>query len=285
VHAAADRLEFAPPHPPGLVRGLALAMLAHAVLVAALTWGVKWNRDTPVVASVEAELWSALPQPAAPPPVEAPPPAPPEPERTRPEPPPPREADIALEKEKKARELKEKERRLQEEQREREKQRKEAEKAAERKKTEQKKAAEERKRQEQEARKREAEKDARELEKQRKANLERMTRGLTGSAGGSNDTGSQARASGPSASYAGRIVARVRPNIVFTDAISGNAEADVEVRAAPDGTILSRRLVKSSGVKAWDEAVLKAIDKTETLPRDVDGRVPPSLVIVFRPKD
>jgi colicin import membrane protein len=31
--------------------------------------------------------------------------------------------------------------------------------------------------------------------------------------------------------------------------------------------------------------VLKAIDKTERLPRDTDGRVQPSLVIGFRPKD
>ena len=37
--------------------------------------------------------------------------------------------------------------------------------------------------------------------------------------------------------------------------------------------------------KAWDDAVLRALDKTETLPRDVDGRVPPSLTIGFRPQD
>jgi len=41
----------------------------------------------------------------------------------------------------------------------------------------------------------------------------------------------------------------------------------------------------SSGNKAWDEAVLKAIDKTATLPRDEDGRVPSVLEISFRPKD
>ena len=34
-----------------------------------------------------------------------------------------------------------------------------------------------------------------------------------------------------------------------------------------------------------DEAVLRAIDKTEVLPRDTDGRVPPSLEISFRPRD
>ena len=33
------------------------------------------------------------------------------------------------------------------------------------------------------------------------------------------------------------------------------------------------------------QAVLKAIDKTATLPRDEDGRVPPVLEISFRPKD
>jgi colicin import membrane protein len=59
----------------------------------------------------------------------------------------------------------------------------------------------------------------------------------------------------------------------------------VEVRASPDGTIVARKLIQSSGVKAWDEAVLRAIDKTEVLPRDTDGRVPSPLEISFRPKD
>jgi colicin import membrane protein len=31
--------------------------------------------------------------------------------------------------------------------------------------------------------------------------------------------------------------------------------------------------------------VLRAIEKTKTLPPDTDGRVPPVLVIGFRPKD
>ena len=53
--------------------------------------------------------------------------------------------------------------------------------------------------------------------------------------------------------------------------------------AAPDGTILSRRLVKPSGNAAWDEAVLRAIDRTETLPKDDNGRVPSSIVIGFTP--
>ena len=45
------------------------------------------------------------------------------------------------------------------------------------------------------------------------------------------------------------------------------------------------KVVRSSGFKSWDDAVVKALTKTETLPRDTDGRVPATLVISFRPKD
>ena len=72
---------------------------------------------------------------------------------------------------------------------------------------------------------------------------------------------------------------------VFTEDIAGNAVAEVEVRTTPGGSITSQRLVKSSGNKAWDDAVIKAIIRTETLPLDTDGRVPTPLIIEFRPKD
>ena len=62
----------------------------------------------------------------------------------------------------------------------------------------------------------------------------------------------------------------------------GNAAAEVEVRATPGGSIMSTRIVKSSGHADWDAAVLRAIDKSGTLPRDSDGRVPETMVIVFR---
>lgn len=94
------------------------------------------------------------------------------------------------------------------------------------------------------------------------------------------------KSSGPSASYGGRIRARIKPNITFDpSSIAGSPATEVEVRCAPDGTIVSRNLVKSSGVKEWDNAVLKAIDKTEILPRDVDGRVHSPLLLIFRPQD
>lgn len=284
MNAAADRLDFVPPPSPGLTRALGLAVLAHALLLAALTWGVSWKRDTEIPA-VEAELWSSIPQQAAPKLVEVPPE--PEPE-LKPAPPPPQAdpgpsaAEIALAREK---ERKRKEK-LEQEQRLKEKLALEKKRQQE-KQAQDKKAAEEKKKQELEAQKKDKlkeQQEAQKLEKQRQENLKRMA-GLAGASGSPNASGSALKSSGPSASYAGRIIGRVKPNIVFTEDIVGNPSAEVEVRTAPDGTIVGRKLLKSSGSRAWDEAVLKALDKTEVLPRDTDGRVPPALVITFRPRD
>ena len=129
-----------------------------------------------------------------------------------------------------------------------------------------------------------AQQDVKKMEAQRTDNLKRIA-GLAGATGALASTGTALKSSGPSAGYAGRIVAIIKPNIVFADDVAGNPTAELEVHAASDGTITSRKLLKSSGVKSWDDAVLRAIDKTEKLPRDVDGRVPQSLIISFRPKD
>ena len=92
-----------------------------------------------------------------------------------------------------------------------------------------------------------------------------------------------AKASGPSAGYGAKVRAKVLPNVVFTDEITGNPKAEVVVNTTADGTIMSQRLTKPSGNKAWDEAVIKAIVRTGSMPRDVDGTVPKSFVLVFTP--
>ena len=321
--ATADWAEFAPPQPPVQLRALALAVIAHVLLLGALTWGVNW-RQTDTTVMVEAELWSAVPRQAAPRlevPPPAPPPPPPEPVKAPvprpapPAPPPPdtaqRDADIALARQKQEAEALAARQKLEQEQKRRLKQeadQKEAQKRAlEQKRLAQEKLEKDRLKQAadakkaaenkatQEAQRKEAvklealakENAARaeaELKAQREANLRRMA-GLAGATGGETSTGTAQRSSGPSASYGGKVAARVRPNIVFTEDIAGNPSAEVEVRTSPDGSILSRKLVKSSGNKAWDDAVIKAIDKTDKLPLDTDGRVPPSMVISFRPKD
>ncbi len=109
--------------------------------------------------------------------------------------------------------------------------------------------------------------------------------GQAGASGPTTSKGKDQVTSGPAGNYAGRVVARVKPNIVFTDGISGNPRAEVEVRLLPDGSIASSKLAQSSGNKAWDDAVLRAVERTGSLPRDENGRVPASLVIGFRPND
>lgn len=290
MHAAADRLEFAPPALPGVVRALLLALLAHGLLVAALTWGVHWKREAQVI-TAEAELWAAVPVEAAPR-LQEPLPDPVQPEKPEPDtqavPPPeplvsPPKVDIALEQEKQRQQkqqqlaLEKQQQKLKQAKLQQEKAREEKRKADQLKQAlaDKAKLAQEKKL---------AEQQASQLEALRAKNLERMT-GLAGASGNAGASGTALQSAGPSASYAGRIRARIKPNIVFTEDISGNPTALVEVRTSPDGTIISRKLTQSSGVRGWDEAVLRAIDKTEVLPRDTDGRVPSPLLISFRPKD
>ncbi|MEK9951137.1 MAG: cell envelope integrity protein TolA [Curvibacter sp.] len=281
---ASSRFEFEPQAPrQGLLRAYGLALLVHGLLLAALTWGVSWRRSDTSLA-VEAELWAAVPQQAAPrlaepepQPQPAPPPPPPPPKVEEPR---QSEAEIALarERERQAREKAEQERR--------EKQRLERERQdrLEREKQErEKKLAEEKRKKELEA-KRKEEAEAKQREQERQENLRRMA-GLANATGKPTATGNAVQSAGPSSSYAGRIRARIKPNIVFPEELASNPVAEVEVRTSPDGTIVGRKLLKSSGHKGWDEAVLKAIDKTETLPRDVDGSVWTPMIITFRPKD
>ena len=263
-------------------KGLLPALGCHALLVWALAVGVNW-RSSDDGAVAEAELWAAVPQAAAPRAEEPPPPPPPQPvqaprpdprvaaEQAREE----REAEIAEQREKRRRE--ELKRKAVEEAEREEKARKARELKA---KQEQKDKAEaERRREDKAAKAEEARREA-----QRQENLRRM-QGLAGASGGPGATGTALQSAGPSAGYAGRIKARIRPNILMSEPPAGNPLAEVEVKTAPDGLILSRRLTKPSGNAAWDEAVLRAIDKSERLPRDTDGRVPPVLVIAFRPNE
>jgi colicin import membrane protein len=264
----------------GLSSGAIMAVLAHLLLVVALAFGVRWHASEPE--GVTAELWASVPQVAAPQAAEPPPqpveaPKPP-PKAKEPEPEPQaakRDAEIAIEKER------EKQKKLQQEQAQREKLAKEKadKEKAEKEKADKAKADAEAKRKEQQ--------DQARLAKLREDYLKRVM-GQASGPGPVTSTGTAARTAGPSASYGGRVAAAIHPNIVYTDeinAIAGNPRAEVEIRLAPDGRVLGRRVVQSSGVKEWDEAVLRAIDRTAVLPRDTDGSVPPLMNIGFRPKD
>jgi colicin import membrane protein len=299
---ASDRPEFTPPSSSGRGRAIGLAVLAHAFLIAALTWGVSWKRES-TNAPVQAELWSTTVQQAAPALVEPtpepkiepkpepkvePPPPPPKPVKVvEPEPEPKIDPQIAIEKAKKEEKKKLEKKKAADAKALAKQEAEEAEEEARLEALAKKKRAIDAKKAKDAKDAKEAENDAKyeaSLKAARDANLKRI-QGLAGASGAEAATGTAKQSTGPSAGYAGRVVARIKPNIVFTEDISTNPTAVIEVRCAADGRITGKKLIKSSGIKAWDEAVMRAIDKTEILPRDTDGTVPASFEISFRPKD
>jgi len=323
-----------PPSTDSHGTGALMSVLAHALLVAALALGVQWHTNPPD--GVEAELWAATPEFAAPrqqqpdaepePSRPTPPPAkPPEPVRTAPPPPPPppvtqaraeRDAQIAIERADKLK--REKERQEAEDQRAREKrQQAEREKKAEAEKQRQaqlkaeqladrkaqQKAEQEAQRKAAEAdAKRKAEQDAKakaamadkltqaqqnaQREKMRQDQMRRMQAQLGGT-GAPDSAGTAAQTSGPSSSYAGRVRAYIKAQNkgLLTSDVPGNPTAEVEVTLAVDGTIRSTRLLKSSGSPAWDELAVRAVERTGTLPLDVGGKTPTTMVISLRPNE
>lgn len=257
-----------------------LALVVHGLLVLALTWGVSWQSQDQDL-SVEAELWSAVPQPVAangntPEPVEevvmpdpqpqSPPPPPTQPVKVVTPAKPAMDPQIAIDKQKK----KETQDKLREEEIAKLKEAKD-------KKTEKNKELDQRK--------------AEEAQRAEERHLEEVKRlrGLAEATGTATDTGKAVKAAGPSASYLGRLRARIKPNITFSDAqlqsVVGNPAAEVVVICSPSGQIIGKKLKVSSGNDAWDQAVLNAVEKTGTLPRDENGNMPSEITFSLRPRD
>lgn len=278
-----------PPESASLGRGLAFALLAHGLLILGLTYGLNWRSDSSP--AFEAELWSSVPQVAAPreeaPPEPEPQAPPPEPDRraqqraAEEEAAEQREAEIAVAREKKRREEKARQ--------EAEKREKAAQEKAAQEKEAKDKAAKEKAREERERKKAQeakAAKDAREAEARREALRQENLRRIQGMAGGTpGSTGAAAQNAAPSAGWVGRVKGKIRPLIIYAEEGATNPQAEVQVTLQPDGRILGTKLLKSSGDADWDRAVLRAIDRAETLPRDTDGRVPPVIILTFRPRE
>lgn len=227
---------------PGKWPAVALTVLMHALLVAALFFGVRWQNRGPE--SVEVEVWRASPPapvaPAPTPVVEAPKPvvAPPPPRRIEPPPPPPK-PEIAVKPDKpepKKPEVKKPEPRPPEVVRPNH----------------------------DDALKRELaqlNRDKSVIEQQLKAEQEASVAQKVQA-----DAAAAARARGL-ADYVGSIKGKIRGNVVLPPAIVGNPEAVFEVVQLPTGDVLSVKLKKSSGNAALDAAIERAILKSSPLPK------------------
>ena len=245
-----------------------LAIAVHVTFVLFLIFSVNWQnrKPEPVTAELYVPPATEKIEPAKPP-SEPPKPEPPKPQvEAKPPPVEPPKPDIAL---------KEKQERARKEQAERERKEKEKQ-AAERREVERREAE---KKEQLEKRLAEArERQAREAEALKaQAQRERQAQEKVAAAG--------ARVKAD-ADYIRRIQAKIRGNVVVPPDMPGNPEAIFDVVQLPSGEIIDVQLGKSSGVRAYDEAVQRAILKSSPLPRpDSPDMFRRNLTLKFRPLD
>jgi colicin import membrane protein len=279
----------------------ALALGVHAVFVLLLVFGVSWQTQHP--APVMVDLWESLPE-AAPPEVQPPEPRPepevappppepvkvPEPVKAEPAPrpvvkevPAPKAPDIALEKKKADAERLKKLKAMQqaEEKVLEEAARAEAEamkKARDKQLADQKKRELLRQMEEEELKQRMADEAA--------ANEVRQTKLAEARVAASKRQTEMARVVGQ---HRDMISAKVRGNTRLPDILKGNPEVRCQVSLLPTGEVQSVRVTKSSGNTVYDEAVVRAIEKSSPLPlpddREARAAFVPELSFVHRPKE
>ena len=245
-------------------RAFTFSLIAHLGLLAFLMIGISWNNSTS--SGVEVELWDSAPQ------VEAPP----EPElKTEMK---EEAADIAIKKKKVEKEPPKKEV-------------KETPKTAKPpppKEKEKPKKEEPPKKTEAPKAQSPAETKANAAAEKARADRLAKLRGDAGAEGGSGGTvGSGVGGGNAPAGWRDKVLKKVKPLITFNaESVSGNPEAIIQLKLAPDGAILGREIIKSSGISSFDQAILNAIDRAQTIPKDDNGAIPDkNLRLAFTPKE
>ncbi|MEW6414739.1 MAG: cell envelope integrity protein TolA [Pseudomonadota bacterium] len=271
---AATDARFATRPVPKLAAGL-LALGVHGLFLVMLVFGVSWQ--TQPAGPVAVDLWEALPPATSPRPrpQPAPQPEPAQPEPVRPEPvrpepvrpasktaePPPRAPDIALEKKKAEEKAK-------------------AEAAAREKQLAEQQRIETQRRQQEEA------EIMRRMAAEAAAEAATLTQQAEAQAAASRR---QAAVAGVVSQYRDLISAKVRGNTRLPENLAGNPQVRIRVRLLPTGEVQSVQLTRSSGNPAYDDAVLRAIEKSSPLPlppdRDARAAFVPELSFVHRPKE
>lgn len=238
----------------------ALSLLAHVVLFIAIAFMVRWKSEP--VGTVSAELWSlppaAVQQPA---PVPPPRPAPVEPPPPEPE---PRKADIVIEPKKTPPPLKVEPKKVE---------------PPPPPKVEPKKIAPP-----DPPKKDESKANEKKLEAERQAAAKATLDRVLAQAG---PGARPAAAGGLSDAYAAQINSCIRPHIIFNVPEGTKPRqfiAEFEVTLLPTGEqVGAPKLLKASGLAAYDQAVERAIRRCDPFPRPKDGPVPRSLPLIFDP--
>lgn len=253
----AATLPYSEPPSPGKGASIFLALAVHALLLAFLFYGIRWQTQRP--AAIEVEVVVAAPEPPQmeppPPPAERLPEAKPEPVANAEPPPPPPKPEIAIKEKVKPKPAPPKpappkpkpkppsnlfDKQLEQE----------LKQTAERKATESANAV-----------------ATRELSQLKAAR-----------AAAAHDKAI--------ADYTAKIRGKIKGNIVLPIDIKGNPEAIFDVVQLPSGEVLNAKLKKSSGHAGYDAAVERAILKSSPLPKPGQGELfSRELELKFRPQE
>ena len=227
-----------PPEPPpglekprnrGGIRAFILAVVVHAAFFALIVFGVSWQSKP--TAPVVAEIWDKLP-PVKPAEKKAEPPPEPKPEPPKPDP-------AIIEKLEREKREKEKRERLEREREEKKKQEEVRKKREEAEAARKKKLEEETRRAEEERVRREAERVREAAATARKAEFDK---------------------------YIEQIRNRIRSKANVPDTVTGNPEVHMRLRILPGGEVLEATVTRSSGNRAYDQAIERAIKSAQPLP-------------------
>ena len=280
---------------PYAQRSFALAALAHLLLISMLFLGVQWVTSEPT--PMQAELWGSLPAmpqaaaPAEPPKVEPKPQPKVEPKpqpklepKPQLKPEPPVKPDIALKDEKKK----------PKEDPKKEPPKKEEPKKEPPKKEEPKKEPPKKEEPKKEDSKKEDLKKAEKLEQDKKREADRekaladlMNKDSSRVLGNINasTTGSGAGAA-RDPGYADRVIGKIRNNLTGSGCdVPGNPEAVFVVEQLNSGEIVRVSKKRSSGFPGCDDAIERAINKSNPLPRAKEGTYNRELELSFKPKE
>ena len=238
---------------------IALAVVVHVLLAILLFFGVRWQSSPPAV--IQAELWSAVPQVAAPPPRPVPvpqTPAPVVPPTIAPEPPQPK-ADILEKAPAKVEIVKPKPLppvvKVEPPKPQPKPQPPVVKAESPKPKPEPTKAPP---------------KEAPARPPSDLANI------LAAANGPETSTGKDQQTSGPRGSdtYIARLVNAIRSQARYSASSTGNPMVTMRIEQLPNGEVTNVTVTKPSGVQAFDDAVERAIRAASPLPRDEHGKVP-----------
>ena len=231
------------PHSGGSARAIALAVLMHVLLAALLFFGIRWQSSAPAV--IQAELWSATPQTAAP----APRPVPPPPKVEAPKP----EVKVEVEPPKIKPDIVEKSPVKVEPPKKKEPVKVEVVKPQP--KPEPVKIPP---------------KPVVEAPPRPPSDLANLI-----ASAGTPSTGKDQQTSGPRGreNYISRLQNAIKSQMRYPANSPGNPVVTIRIEQLPNGEVTNVTISKSSGVPAFDEAVERSIRAASPLPRDEQGKV------------